>query len=247
METSDCTPDAEIHNYSYLYCRFQIDFLLMNKTGFLFFAFLFFGMIPDNPEYSHFQSQDENFCNKLKILVESSRDGFYTVKGDSVTKIVTGAKKKFYLSKIKLHPKNECYINDNEKYPECNCILASDFSITPALKKEFQNYKSAIVSCFPESDWIITQKDSSNDFYLKGTDFKRLILVSRNAEKKVKFSLYMYSSMIEKKRIVEVLIEGRGKTNEKKEGLPSDSGKPKTQPKQPVKQPVKKSLSPKGK
>ncbi|MFH1320185.1 MAG: hypothetical protein ABII90_05960 [Bacteroidota bacterium] len=167
---------------------------------------LFVGFKPVNtPEPSN-----DNFCDKLKNLLESSRQGFSSVKGEAVERMITGNKKKFFISKVRFTGEHECYLNDSEAYPECECILATDRTITEQLTRQYEDFTNVIISCLP-TGYTMTEQDSTNNFYLKGTKFKKYVVQEQEGEQKVRFHLYMYSSMIEKKRVVELKIEGIGK------------------------------------
>jgi len=153
---------------------------------------------------------EENFCELLKNLLEAADSGFASAKGEPTERIITGITRKFYISKIKFNDEHECYINDVDAYPECECILATDSRITEKLIADYESFKNQIKECLP-SGWKIAEQDSTNNFYLKGTEYRKLVLRENVEGKKVKFHLYMYSSMIEKKRIVELKIEGLAK------------------------------------
>ncbi len=153
---------------------------------------------------------NEKFCNTLQSLLTAASSGFDSIKGASMERMITGNKKPFFISKLNFGNGNECYINASEAYPECECILASDTRITPELISQYNNYKKAVEACLP-TGWRISEQDSTNSSYLKGRKYKKLVVREDITGKKVKFHLYMYSSMIEKKRIVELKIEGIGK------------------------------------
>jgi len=153
---------------------------------------------------------DEGFCQFLKTMLESAHDGFSSVKGEATERMITGTAKKFYISKVKPVSNRECYINDADSYPECECILTTDTKITEKLSADYESFKNQIKECLP-TGWIFAEQDSSNNFYLKGTKYKKLVAREDVEGKKVAFHLYIYSSMIEKKRVVELKIEGIGK------------------------------------
>ena len=159
------------------------------------------------------QNGDANsFCQNFKTLIESARNGFESVKGADTTRIITGSSKKFFISTINFNDSITGYVNDVPSYPEYECILARDIRISDRLTGNYDNYKSAMLDCFLDG-WTIIEQDSTNNFYLKGTKFKKMVAIEKTEGKKIKYHLYMYSSMIEKKRIVEVKIEGIGKQN----------------------------------
>jgi len=152
----------------------------------------------------------DDFCSKLKIMLEAAKEGFEPIKGEGVERMITGNMKRFYKSNTKFLNEFDCYVNDVSSYPECECILATDSRITESLMKSYDHYKSEIEKCLGE-EWVITEQDSSNNFYLKGTKYKKLVIRENITGKKVKFHLYIYSSMIEKSRVIELKIEGIGK------------------------------------
>ena len=152
----------------------------------------------------------ETFCNTLQSLLRAASTGFDSIKGESTERMITGNKKSFFISKVNFGDSAECYINTSEAYPECVCIITTDSRITPELIAQYENYKAAIKACIP-TGWVITEQDSSNSSYLKGRKYKKLKVRQDITGKKIKFHLYMYSSMIEKKRVVELKIEGIGK------------------------------------
>ena len=153
---------------------------------------------------------DDDFCTQLKNMLDAAKEGFEPVLGDPTIRIITGQKKNFFIAKIKFVDGHDCYINDVKSYPECECILATDTRISEKLSASYESYKSQIKSCLGE-EWVIEEKDSSNDFYLKGTKYRKLVIRENITGKKVKFHLYIYSSMLEKKRLVELKFEGLGK------------------------------------
>ena len=153
---------------------------------------------------------NEKFCNTLQALLGAASAGFESIKGTATERMITGNKKSFFISKVSFGNGSDCYINTSEAYPECECILASDSRITPELIAEYNSYKGAVEACLP-TGWRITEQDSTNNAYLKGRKYKKLVVREDITGKKVKFHLYMYSSMIEKKRVVELKIEGIGK------------------------------------
>ena len=170
------------------------------------FAFVFFGFVKQETP----AVDDEKFCNTLQSLLTAASSGFDSIKGVSTERMITGNKKPFFISKVNFDNGSECYINASEAYPECECILASDARITPELISQYNNYKKVVEACLP-TGWRISEQDSTNSPYLKGRKYKKLVVREDVTGKKVKFHLYMYSSMIEKKRIVELKIEGIGK------------------------------------
>ena len=151
----------------------------------------------------------DDFCTKLKSMLESAHNGFNSIKGAPIERMITGSRKNFFVSKTKFVEAKDCYVSDVSAYPECECILSADSRITPKLTAEYQRYKKLIEECLPKG-WVLAEQDSSNNEYLKDTPFKKLTAREEVSGKKVKFHLYMYSSMIEKSRVVELKIEGIG-------------------------------------
>lgn len=152
----------------------------------------------------------EDFCTQLKTMLDAAKEGFIPIKGEATTRMITGQEKKFFAANIKFVDDHDCYINDVASYPECECLLATDSRITEQLSASYESYKTQIQDCLGD-EWVVMEKDSTNDFYLKGTKFKKLAVRENKTGKKVKFQLYIYSSMIEKKRVVELKFEGLGK------------------------------------
>jgi len=152
----------------------------------------------------------EDFCTRLKTMLEAAKDGFSPVKGEATTRMITGHEKKYFKATLKFVDGHECYINDVSSYPECECLLETDTRITEKLSNSYESYKKQIQECLGH-EWVIVEKDSTNDYYLKGTKYKKLVAHENITGKKVKFHLYIYSSMIEKKRVVELKFEGLGK------------------------------------
>ncbi|MBL4658423.1 MAG: hypothetical protein JKX73_10515 [Flavobacteriales bacterium] len=151
-----------------------------------------------------------DFCTQLKTMLDAAKDGFAPIKGEATTRMITGHEKKFYVANLKFVDNQTCYINDVASYPECECILETDTRITESLSAAYNSYKKQISDCLGE-EWVIMEQDSSNNYYLKGTKYKKLVVRENISGKKVKFHLYIYSSMIEKKRVVELKFEGIGK------------------------------------
>lgn len=152
----------------------------------------------------------EDFCTQLKTMLNAAKEGFVPIKGEATTRMITGHEKKFYVANLKFVNDQTCYINDVPSYPECECILQTDTRITESLTEAYESYKKQINDCLGD-EWVIMEQDSSNNYYLKGTKYKKLVVRENITGKKVKFHLYMYSSMIEKKRVVELKFEGLGK------------------------------------
>ena len=153
------------------------------------------------------QVSSDTFCAELKNMMESAKTGFNSTKGNKVEKTVTGNKKTFYKNKQTLIDSSDCFINDVVEYPECRCILASDKRINESLISQYNKYRNDIKSCLLDN-WVFSDKDSTNSFFLEGTKFKKLVGVKKVEEQKLKLELFMYSSMIEKMRVVELKIEG---------------------------------------
>lgn len=153
---------------------------------------------------------DPDFCTQLKSMLEAAKQGFIPIKGVATIRIITAQERKFYIADLKFVDDHDCYINDVKSYPECECLLTTDTRITESLSASYESYKNKIKECLGE-EWVISEKDSTNDYYLKGTRFKKLVVRENVTGKKVKFHLYLYSSMIEKKRVVELKFEGIGK------------------------------------
>ena len=177
------------------------------KSTLLFICILsltFFGFKSPEPP------PGDSFCIQLKEMLAAAKDGFKPIIGEATTKMITGKETKLYKSTLKFVDDEECYINDVKSYPECQCLLASDSRITESLTSTYESYKKQIKECLGD-EWVIMEKDSTNDYYLKGTRFKKLVVRENITGKKVKFHLYIYSSMIEKKRVVELKFEGIGK------------------------------------
>ena len=182
-----------------------------NSWGVLISFFLVFVLIAGEINSNTIiGGQKTSFCQTLLSLIESGREGFDEAKGEEVTRIITGSRKKYYVSKIGFNDSLQGYINDFASYPEYECILATDTRISETLASAYQNYKSNIMDCL-SGEWTITEYDSTNNFYLKGTKFKKLVGIENAEGIKMKLHLYLYSSMIEKKRVVELKIEGTGK------------------------------------
>jgi len=165
--------------------------------------FLFSFQSPEPP-------QSDDFCTQLKTMLSAAREGFVPIKGEATTRMITGHEKKFYFANMKFVEDHSCYINDVKSYPECECILETDTRITEQLSGHYESYKNKIKECLSDG-WVIMEQDSSNNYYLKGTKYKKLVAREDTTGKKVKFHLYIYSSMIEKKRVIELKFEGIGK------------------------------------
>jgi len=152
----------------------------------------------------------EDFCTQLNKMLAAAKEGFKPIKGEATTRIITGHKKDFHFATMQFVDEHSCYINVVTSYPECECLLETDTRITEKLISSYESYKKQIKDCLGD-EWVIMEQDSSNNFYLKGTKYKKLVVRENITGKKVKFHLYMYSSMLEKKRVVELKFEGIGK------------------------------------
>ena len=153
---------------------------------------------------------NEDFCSKLKTMLAAAKDGFGSIKGEPTTRMITGHEKKYYMSTLKFVDGHECYINDVTSYPECECLVETDTRITEKLSSAYESYKTQIQDCLGD-EWVVVEKDATNDYYLEGTKYKKLDIRENITGKKIKFHLYLYSNMIEKKRVVELKFEGIGK------------------------------------
>ena len=173
--------------------------LLVSFLGLVFFSF-------KAPE----PAPTDDFCTQLKTMLAAAKEGFDSVKGEATTRMITGHVKNFNKTTLKFVEGHECYINDVPSYPECECILETDTRISEKLSAAYESYKRQIKECLGD-EWVISEQDSSNNFYLKGTKYKKLVVRENITGKKVQFHLYIYSSMIEKKRVVELKFEGIGK------------------------------------
>ena len=139
-----------------------------------------------------------SFCQTFKTLIESARNGFESIKGADTSKVITGSSKKFFISTINFNDSITGYVNDVPSYPEYECILARDIRISDKLTGNYDKYKSAMLDCFSDG-WTIIELDSTNNFYLNGTKFRKMVAIEKTEGKKIKFHLYMYSSMNRKK------------------------------------------------
>jgi len=153
-----------------------------------------------------------SFCPTFTALLESGKTGFGSIKGLDTTRVITGSAKTFYISTTRFSDSIVGYINDVPSYPEFECIIARDSRISNQLISIYDHHKMVIMDCLSD-EWTITEQDSTNNFYLQGTQFKKLVGIKKWEDKKMKFHLYMYSSMIEKSRIIELKIEGVGPKN----------------------------------
>lgn len=169
-------------------------------------TFAFFGFVKEDTQ----TIDNEKFCTTLQALLKSAASGFDSIKGAETERMITGNLKPFFVSKINFGNGAECFINTSEAYPECECIVATDTRITPELIAAYDQYKEVVESCLA-SGWRITEQDSTNSNYLKGRKYKKLVVRQDITGKKVKFHLYLYNSMIEKQRVIEIKIEGIGK------------------------------------
>ena len=153
------------------------------------------------------QNNSGKFCNELNTILESAKSGFNSTKGEKTERIISGNPKTFFVNSISLDSANECYINDVVEYPELTCILASNNRIDEELSNKYNKIRASIKNCL-SIDWVFSDQDSTNNFFLEGTKYRKLVGVKKVDEKKLKIELFMYSSMIEKVRVVELKIEG---------------------------------------
>jgi len=154
----------------------------------------------------------DSYCHIFKALLESGKNGFASIKGAETTRVITGSEKTYFISTTRFNDSIVGYINNVPSYPEFECVIARDSRISNKLISIYDQHKMAIMDCLSD-EWSITEQDSTNNFYLQGTQFKKLLGIKKWEDKKMKFHLYMYSSMIEKSRIIELKIEGIGSKN----------------------------------
>ena len=169
---------------------------------FVFTAFLCLS----SPFVGYGQNSSGKFCNELNTILESAKTGFNSTKGEKTERIISGNPKTFFVNTIFLDSA-ECYINDVAEYPELTCILASNNRIDEKLTSRYKKLRESIKNCLT-IDWVFSDQDSTNNFFLEGTKYRKLVGVKKVDEKKLKIELFMYSSMIEKMRVVELKIEG---------------------------------------
>jgi hypothetical protein len=164
------------------------------------------------------------FCDNFKKILDAGKDQFTALKGQQTSKLISGVDRPYFFSTIELDKKHKGYIGESEQYPEFELVLSDNRFQSPEMKHDFDTLVTLVKSCLSPDEWIITQKDASNDIYLEGTDYKKLVCRENKSGMKRKFELFMYNNRVKGYWIVEFHIDGIGRLPEKKT---AEDGSPK--------------------
>ena len=157
----------------------------------------------------------DDLCVNLKKILAAGNTQFTELRGEATTKTISGVARPFFVSTAHIG-KDKGYVNDSQEYPAYEEIIAASFvkGEVPEdkLVQEFEGWKEKIKACFAgNTEWKLIEKDKTNDLYLEGTNFRKLVGYEARKGPKVKFELYMYNNRVEGHWCIELNIEGVGK------------------------------------
>lgn len=151
-----------------------------------------------------------DLCENLKKVVDSSQDYFKEIRGDETTLEIRGVSKPYQKSTVELNEGAEMLITADELYPEAITYLAEGRFISSELQSTYESLKKQITECLGD-EWVTQEKDKTNDIFLEDTEFKKFIMKENKKGKKVKIELYMYNQRELNKWVVELKIFGIGR------------------------------------
>lgn len=164
----------------------------------------------------HYMELNPNFCDNLKKILESGREQFSSLKGQETKRQISGVDRPFYFSTLELDKNHKGYIGESEQYPEFEIVMSDLRFKDKHLEADFDTLVTLIKSCLDPNQWVIQMKDASNDIYLEGTDYKKLVCRENKSGMKVKFELFLYNNRVRGYWVVEFHFDGVGKVPEKK-------------------------------
>lgn len=164
----------------------------------------------------HYLNLHPNFCENFKKIIDGGREQFNVLKGPKTTRQISGVNKSFFQSTIDLDKNHKAYIGESEQYPEFDLVLSDLRFKDKQMEQNFDTLVGLVKSCLDPAKWIIQLKDASNDVYLEGTDFKKLVCRENKAGMKMKFELFLYNNRVLGYWVVELHMDGIGKVPEKK-------------------------------
>ncbi len=137
----------------------------------------------------------DDLCVNLKKILAAGNTQFTELRGEATSKTISGVQRPFYVSTTHVG-KDKGYVNDSPEYPAYTEIIATSTvkGDVPEgkLVQEFEALKEKIKACFAENlEWKLAEKDKTNDLYLEGTNFRKLVGYEAKKGPKVKFELYM--------------------------------------------------------
>lgn len=164
----------------------------------------------------HYMDLNPNFCDNFKKILEAGRDQFNSIKGASTSRQISGVDRPFFFSTVDLDKNHKGYIGESEQYPEFEVVMSDLRFKDKHLESDFDTLVGLVKSCLDPNQWVIQMKDASNDIYLEGTDYKKLVCRENKSGMKIKFELFMYNNRVRGYWVVEFHMDGIGKVPEKK-------------------------------
>lgn len=155
-------------------------------------------------------AQDDALCKNLKEVVSASQDYFKEIRGEETTIEIRGIEKPYQKSTVEVKEGVEMLITADEMYPEAVSYLAESRMYSSQLSSTLEKLKENISSCLGD-EWVMSEKDKTNDIFLEDTEFKKYIFKENKKGKKVKIELYMYNQRELNKWVVELKIFGIGR------------------------------------
>jgi len=148
-------------------------------------------------------------CTQVNEIVAAAQDYFAPIRGEATTFDIRGVAKPYQKSKVEVKDGVIMYITEDEWYPEAISYLASTRFYTPELQTEYDRMKKLLSECLP--DWVLVEKDKTNDIYLEDTEYHKAIFSENKKGKKVKIELFMYNQRELDTWTVEFKVQGIGK------------------------------------
>ena len=135
--------------------------------------------------------------------MDLGRDQFNSIKGASTSRQISGVDRPFFFSSVDLDKNHKGYIGESEQYPEFEVVMSDLRFKDKHLESDFDTLVGLVKSCLDPNQWVIQMKDASNDIYLEGTDYKKLVCRENKSGMKMKFELFMYNNRVRGYWVVE--------------------------------------------
>jgi hypothetical protein len=160
--------------------------------------------------FSSINASAQDKCDRVKAIAASAQEYFAEIRGEATSFEIRGVAKPYQKSKVEVKDGVTMYITEDEWYPEAITYLANTRFYTPELQKEYDRVKDLLSECLG-SEWVMAEKDKTNDIYLEDTEYRKAIFSENKKGKKVKIELFMYNQRELDTWTVELKVLGIGK------------------------------------
>jgi hypothetical protein len=153
-------------------------------------------------------AQNEACSNTIQITA-AAQEYFKDIRGEVTTIDIRGVAKPYQKSKVLIKEGTVMYITEDEWYPEAVSYLAETRFYSAELQAEYDRVKKLLTECL--GDWVLVEKDKTNDIYLEDTEYRKAIFSENKKGKKVKIELFLYNQRELDSWVVEFKVLGVGK------------------------------------